>query len=191
VEGQIALHKENSGFAAPTLGRHISWLSDFIFYPKLLYKSLHQSFCIHSWPSYTQKMVLHSSTARLSHRPYHFAMSVYFSAIKRDLAILTEWWQQRIAWCELLNAAHQIICIRKQHTNHMEDDIKRILQDKQFHLQLKSEQKEIIQNVLERKDSMAVLPTPRASERACVTFPPLILYKVRSYMQIISHDTLR
>jgi hypothetical protein len=34
----------------------------------------------------------------------------------------------------------------------MEDDIKRILQDKQFHLQLKSEQKEIIQNVLERKD---------------------------------------
>jgi ATP-dependent DNA helicase RecQ len=40
----------------------------------------------------------------------------------------------------------------------MEDDIKRILQDKQFHLQLKSEQKEIIQNVLERKDSMAVLP---------------------------------
>jgi superfamily II DNA helicase RecQ len=42
----------------------------------------------------------------------------------------------------------------------MEDDtFKRILQDKQFHLQLKSEQKEIIQNVLERKDSMAVLPT--------------------------------
>jgi superfamily II DNA helicase RecQ len=50
--------------------------------------------------------------------------------------------------------------LRKQHTNHMEDDIfKRILQDKQFHLQLKSEQKEIIQYVLERKDSMAVLPT--------------------------------
>jgi uncharacterized protein YcgL (UPF0745 family) len=36
-------------------------------------------------------------------------------------------------------------------------EIKRILQDKQFHLQLKSEQKEIIQNVLERKDPMAVL----------------------------------
>jgi hypothetical protein len=30
-------------------------------------------------------------------------------------------------------------------------DIKRILQDKQFHLQFKSEQKEIIQNVLERR----------------------------------------
>jgi len=52
----------------------------------------------------------------------------------------------------------------------MEDDIKRILQDKQFHLELKSEQKEIKQNVLERKDSMAVLPT---GFRACVTFSPL------------------
>ena len=81
-------------------------------------------------------------------------MSVYFSAIKRDLAILTEWWQQCIAWWELLNAARQIICMRKQHTNHMEDDIKHILQDKQFQLQLKSEQKEIIQNVLERKDHL-------------------------------------
>ena len=38
-------------------------------------------------------------------------------------------------------------------------DIKCILQDKQFHLQLKSQQKKIIQNVLERKDSIAVLPT--------------------------------
>jgi superfamily II DNA helicase RecQ len=38
-------------------------------------------------------------------------------------------------------------------------DIKRILQDKQFRLQLKSEQKERKQNVLERNDSMAVLPT--------------------------------
>jgi hypothetical protein len=38
----------------------------------------------------------------------------------------------------------------------MEDDtFKRILQDKQLHLQIKAEQKEIIQNLLERKDSMA------------------------------------
>jgi hypothetical protein len=36
--------------------------------------------------------------------------------------------------------------------NHMEDDtFKHILQDKQFHLQIKAEQKEIIQNMLERK----------------------------------------
>jgi ATP-dependent DNA helicase RecQ len=72
----------------------------------------------------------------------------------------------------------------------MEDDIKRILQDKQFHLQLKSEQKEIIQNVLERKESMAVLPTG-FRKRMCYVLPPLILDKVRSYMQIISHDTLQ
>ena len=37
----------------------------------------------------------------------------------------------------------------------MEDDtLKRILHDKQFHLNIKAEQKEIIQNVLERKDSI-------------------------------------
>ena len=53
----------------------------------------------------------------------------------------------------------------------MEDDIlKRILQDKQFHLNIKAEQKEIIQNVLERKDSMAEC-CQWASERACVTSP--------------------
>ena len=56
-------------------------------------------------------------------------------------------------------------------------DIKRILQDKQFHLQLKSEQKEIIQNVLERKDSMAVLPTG-FGKSMCYVLPPLILDKV-------------
>ena len=72
----------------------------------------------------------------------------------------------------------------------MEDDSKRILQDKQFHLQLKSEQKQIIQNVLERKDSMAVLPTG-FGKSMCYVSPSLILDKVRSYMQIISHDTLR
>jgi hypothetical protein len=53
----------------------------------------------------------------------------------------------------------------------MEDDtLKRILQDKQFHLNIKAEQKEIIQNVLERKDSMAEC-CQWASERACVTSP--------------------
>jgi ATP-dependent DNA helicase RecQ len=73
----------------------------------------------------------------------------------------------------------------------MADDIKRILRDKQFHLQLKSEKKEIIQNVLERKDSMAVLPTGLGKSMCYVLPPPLILDKVRPYMQIISNDTLR
>jgi superfamily II DNA helicase RecQ len=54
----------------------------------------------------------------------------------------------------------------------MEDDIfKRILQNKQFHLQLKSEQKKIIQNVLERKDSMAVLPMG-FRKSMCYVLPP-------------------
>jgi superfamily II DNA helicase RecQ len=53
----------------------------------------------------------------------------------------------------------------------MEDDtFKRILQDKQFHLKIKAEQKEIIQNVLERKDSMTVLPTGFGKSRCYV--PP-------------------
>ena len=111
--------------------------------------------------------------------PFDFHFRIY----KCDLTILTEWWQQRIAWWELINAACQIIwsiiCIRKQHSNHMEDDtFKRILQDKQFHLQIKAEQKEIIQNVLERKDSMAEC-YQRASERACVTSP---LFWTRYYI---------
>jgi hypothetical protein len=46
-------------------------------------------------------------------------------------------------------------------------DIKHTLQDKQFHLQLKSEQKEIIQNVFERKDSMAHLS--RDFEKTTIT----------------------
>ena len=56
----------------------------------------------------------------------------------------------------------------------MEDGIKHIMQDKQFHLQLKSEQKEIhvIQNVLERKDSMAVLPMS-FGKSMCYVLPPL------------------
>ena len=50
----------------------------------------------------------------------------------------------------------------------MEDDtFKRILQDKQS---IYKSKQEIIQNVLERKDSMAEC-YQRASERACVTFP--------------------
>jgi ATP-dependent DNA helicase RecQ len=61
----------------------------------------------------------------------------------------------------------------------MEDDIKCILQDKQFHLQLKSEQKEIIQIVLESKDSMAVLPTGFGKSMCYVLPPPLILDKLK------------
>ena len=41
VGRQRAMHTENSGFASPTLGQHISMFRG---YQKPLYKSLHQSF---------------------------------------------------------------------------------------------------------------------------------------------------
>ena len=47
VGRQSTLHKENSGITAATLRRHISMFRGYqilFFYPKLLYKSLHQSF---------------------------------------------------------------------------------------------------------------------------------------------------
>ena len=55
----------------------VSWLLDFIFYQKPLYKSLHQSF-FYSFIRFTscpQKVVLHSITARFSLRPYYFVIS--------------------------------------------------------------------------------------------------------------------
>ena len=47
VQRQRVIYTDYSGFASPALGSphfHVSWLSDFIFYQKPLYKSLHQSF---------------------------------------------------------------------------------------------------------------------------------------------------
>ena len=102
---------------------HVSWLLDSIFYQKPLYKTLHQSFF------YSFITILPSESGPLQHDfaldpiipPFDFHFRIY----KRDLAILTEWWRQRIAWWERINAACQIIwsiiCIRKQHSNRMED----------------------------------------------------------------------
>ena len=57
----------------------------------------------------------------------------------------------------------------------MEDDtFKPILQDKQFHLQIKAEQKEIIQNVLERKDSMAECYGTNGLRKEHVLRPPFL-----------------
>ena len=46
--------------------------------------------------------------------PIISSFDFHFRTYKRDLAILTEWWQQHIEWWEQLNAVCQIICIRKQ-----------------------------------------------------------------------------
>jgi hypothetical protein len=97
----------------------------------IIFLFIHNHLTLRKW-CYTQ--LQHDFALDPIISPFDF----HFRTYKRNLAIQTEWW-------ELLNAACQIICIcKQQHTNHMEDDIKRILQDKQFHLQLKSEQKEII-----------------------------------------------
>ena len=101
VGRQSTLHKQNSGFAGPA-HFHVSWLSDFIFYPKPLYKSLHQSF-FYSFITYIckypQKVVLHSITARFPFRPYDLVISLpFWNMILRYYIYVTERWQQRIAW---------------------------------------------------------------------------------------------
>ena len=76
---------EDSGFASPALGSahfHVSWLSDFIFYHKPLYKSLPNHFSIYSKPSYPQKVVLHSITARFCLRYYYSAIWLPFSNLQ-------------------------------------------------------------------------------------------------------------
>ena len=80
VGRQSALHKENSGFAALTLGRHISTLRGYrilfsIRNPYIIYQSLHQSF-LYSFTTILpvpSEVVLHSITARFCLGPYHFA----------------------------------------------------------------------------------------------------------------------
>ena len=85
VGRQSALHKENSGFAAPTLGLHISTFRGYqilfsIRNPYINHFTNH--FSIHSQPSYPQKVVfIHSITARFCLRPYHFAIWLSFSKI--------------------------------------------------------------------------------------------------------------
>ena len=86
VGRQRAMHTENSWFASPTLGRHISTFRGYriLFSIRIPYiNRFTNHFSIHSLPSYPQKVVLHSSTARFSHtcRPYHFVISVSFSTI--------------------------------------------------------------------------------------------------------------
>jgi hypothetical protein len=98
---------------------HVSWVSDFIFYRKPLYKSLHQSFF------YSFITILPSESGVYTPLQHDFALDpmissfhFHFGIYKRDLAILTEWWQQHIAWWELLNATRQIICI--YHVNNIQ-----------------------------------------------------------------------
>ena len=77
VGRQSALHKENSGFAATTLGWHISTFRGYQILFSIQNPYINRftnHFSIHSQPSYPQKLVLHSITARFCLRPYHFAI---------------------------------------------------------------------------------------------------------------------
>ena len=84
VGHQSALHRENSGFAAPTLGRHISTCRGYriLFSIRNPYiNRFTNHFFIHSQPSYPQKVVLHSITTQFCLRPYHFVIWLSFSNI--------------------------------------------------------------------------------------------------------------
>jgi hypothetical protein len=88
VGRQSALHKENSEFAAPTLGRHISTFRGYqiLFSIQSPYINCFTNhFYIHSQPFYPQKVVLHSITARFFLRPYHFAIWLSFEQTSKLL----------------------------------------------------------------------------------------------------------
>jgi hypothetical protein len=70
---QSAIYTENSGFASPTLGQHISTFRGYriLFSIRNSYiNRFTDHFSIHSYPSYPQKAVLHSITARFCLRSY-------------------------------------------------------------------------------------------------------------------------
>ena len=60
---------------------------------------------VEAW-SYPQKVVLHSITAWFCLTPSIHHVDFHFRTYKRDLAILTEWWQQHIAWGSVPNYLH-------------------------------------------------------------------------------------
>ena len=85
------LHTENSGFASWSAHVHVSWLSDFIFYQKPLYKSLHQSFFLFIHNHLTLRKwcytpLQHDFALDPIIPPFDFHFRIY----KRGLAILTE-----------------------------------------------------------------------------------------------------
>ena len=85
---QSAINTENSGFASPTLGQHISTFRGYriLFSIRNPYiNRFTNHFFIHSLPSYSQKVVLHSITARFCLRSYDFDICLpFFKHLSRD-----------------------------------------------------------------------------------------------------------
>jgi hypothetical protein len=85
VGRQTALHKEISGFVALTLSRRISTFRGYqiLFSIRNPYiNRFTNHFSIHSQPSYPQRVVLHSITARFCLRSHHFAIWLSFSNLQ-------------------------------------------------------------------------------------------------------------
>jgi hypothetical protein len=81
VGRQSAMHTENSWFASPALGRHISTFRGY----RILF-SIHNHHTLRKW-CYTP--LQHDFALDPIIPPFDFHFRIY----KRDLAILTEWWQ--------------------------------------------------------------------------------------------------
>ena len=91
VGRQSAIHTENSGFASPTLGQHISTFRGYqiLFSIRNPYiNRFTNHFSIHSQPSYPQKVVLHSIAARFCLRSYDSAIfQTFFKHLSQKTTI--------------------------------------------------------------------------------------------------------
>jgi hypothetical protein len=91
-DGHCSHNLYNSGFTSPTLGRHISTFRGYriLFSIRNPYiNRFTNHFSIHSKPSYPQKVVLHSITARFCLRPYYSAIKIYNAVGRqRNLGLL-------------------------------------------------------------------------------------------------------
>jgi hypothetical protein len=85
VGRQSALYKENSGFAAPTLGRHISTFRGYLILFSIRNPYINRftnHFSEHNHLTLRKSPVLHSITARFCLRSYHFAIWLSFSNLQ-------------------------------------------------------------------------------------------------------------
>ena len=121
--------------------------------------------------------MLHYITARFCLRPLFRHVDFHFRTYKRDLAILTEWWQQRIAWWELLNVACQIICIRKQQHRYKAYSAGRVPSTAQIRAEGNN-----TKCVGKKRFNGSVSHGIRLRKEHVLHSPPLILDMVRSYI---------
>jgi hypothetical protein len=99
-----AIYTKNSGFVSPALGRHISTFRGYRMLLTIRNPYINRfinHFSIHSYPSYPQKVVLHSITARFCLRSYYSAIWLPFSTLASKRAF-------RVLLLELVTLCHWI-----------------------------------------------------------------------------------